>query len=393
MRQLGLTLACVVGVTPIAAAAAPGDPADQSKASTVAPLTVHPLPDPTAPPAATVKGPTDASGGGLWASIWPHDAYAERISGRVILTCDVDRYGLAESCQVAAETPPNRGFGQAALEMRPLLKLPPPGGGAADALENIAIDFNAPEATVDFAGPPVAKGNTMGASSTSGDIDMSSGNFSTIASRLPEKQAITMLDNPVWETAASFADVEAAYPAKGGGADGYAVDHCQVDRQGRLSGCQVTKEAPENRGFDRAALSLAAKFRVAPQSSAAPHRAELWVDIPIRFPAPRTAPDRSVTSPNWVSGFNPDEVLKIFPPEAAAKGITSGHGAARCVVRADGSLADCTPGPASPDGVGFSEATVRLASTMRMNPWRADGAPVDGAVVEVGVTFNLKAGS
>jgi TonB family protein len=214
MRRLGLALACVVGLTPVCAAAAPSVPADQPRASTVAPLTVHPLPDAKTPPTAIVNVPTDASGGGLWASIWPHDAYAERISGRVILTCNVDRYGLAESCEVAAETPPNKGFGKAALEMRPLIKLPPPGGRnrPAETVENIAIDFNAPEATVDFAGPPPGRHKL-----TSDDIDMSSGNFSTIANRLPEKRAITMLDNPVWESAPSFADVAAAYPAKGAG--------------------------------------------------------------------------------------------------------------------------------------------------------------------------------
>ena len=41
-------------------------------------------------------------------------------------------------------------------------------------------------------------------------------------------------------------------------------------------------------------------------------------------------------------------------------------------------------------GLGFSEAAVKLASTMRMNPWTIDGAPVDGAVVRVGVRLNLK---
>ena len=236
MRQLGLALACLVGVTPIAAAAAPDVPVRSAPmTSTVAPLHRAPAARPESPAGGVRQGSHGRLRRRSRASIWPHDAYAERISGRVILTCNVDRYGLAESC---------RGCGGDAAEQR--LR---PGGARdapfaeaaatrrrrpADAVENIAIDFNAPEATVDFAGPPVAKGNTMGASSTSADIDTSTGNFSAIANRLPEKQAITMLDNPVWESAPSFADVDAAYPAKGGGADGYAVDHCQVDRQGRF---------------------------------------------------------------------------------------------------------------------------------------------------------------
>jgi hypothetical protein len=33
---------------------------------------------------------------------------------------------------------------------------------------------------------------------------------------------------------------------------------------------------------------------------------------------------------------------------------------------------------------------VKLASTMRMNPWARDGTPVDGATIFLGVTLNLK---
>ena len=121
--MLQLAAAVALAVTPQNAEA------DRPGASaTVAPLTVHPLPDAKTPPAATVEVPTDDTHGGHWASIWPHDAYIARISGHVILQCGVDRYGIAEWCQVASETPAHKGFGQAALEMRPLLKLPPPGG-------------------------------------------------------------------------------------------------------------------------------------------------------------------------------------------------------------------------------------------------------------------------
>ena len=43
------------------------------------------------------------------------------------------------------------------------------------------------------------------------------------------------------------------------------------------------------------------------------------------------------------------------------------------------------------DGADFSEVAVRLASTMRMNPWTVDGQPVDGAVVRLGVQLKLRA--
>jgi TonB family protein len=174
------------------------------------------------------------------------------------------------------------------------------------------------------------------------------------------------------------------------GAEGYVVAHCEVSHAGALASCQITKEDPDNRGFGQAALRLAKRFRVAPEWATAPHNADLWVDVPIRFPAPGAGSSREVTSPYWVEGFDPDAALQVFPKEAADKGLTSGYGVARCVAAQNGSLTACQPQPGDPDGLGFSEAAVKLAATMRMNPWQRDGEPVDGAVVEVGVRLNLK---
>ena len=83
--------------------------------------------------------------------------------------------------------------------------------------------------------------------------------------------------------------------------------------------------------------------------------------------------------------------LTDAPPEAVAKGLKTGRGVARCVVAPDGALTGCTPAPGDPDGVGFSEAAVKLAASMRMNPWTADGGPVDGAVIRLPIRFNLAA--
>ena len=93
----------------------------------VSPLSVRALPKGKHPPiAVTVEVPDDETAtGGIWASVWPKDAYKDRINGHVVLRCNVDRYGLAETCEVAQESPEGKGFGEAALELRPTLKLKP----------------------------------------------------------------------------------------------------------------------------------------------------------------------------------------------------------------------------------------------------------------------------
>src|SRR5579885_2161734 len=146
------------------------------------------------------------------------------------------------------------------------------------------------------------------------------------------RRQIAMLNNPVWASTASYADLMRAYPSKGDGADGYGVAHCQVAKNGRLSGCMPIREDPPGRGFGKAAVALASKFTVSREWTSAPGHAALWVDVPIRFPAPGQAENRRITSPYWVAGFDPNQVLKIYPPEAIAKGIATGQGVAKCVV-------------------------------------------------------------
>lgn len=366
-----------------------GGPDLPEQAPTTAPVTVHaPAPSSRQPPAATVEAPSDDTAGGHWASIWPADAYREHIGGRVVLRCEVDRYGIAERCAVASETPQGKGFGEAALQMRTTLKLAPPRGpdGPTDAVMNIAIEFKPPPLNVDF-------GSDRGGGPTEGSMAAAAPQLTAFGNPLPEKRSITMLDNPVWASAPSRADVASVFPARAGAIEGYAVAHCRVGVQGYLSGCQIIKAAPEDRGFGEAALALASRFRVAPQWSVAPHRDELWVDVPIRFSAGGEADDRMIRNPYWVAGFDPEQALKLFPPEAAAKGLVTGRGVAECRVAAGGALGGCEPLESDPPGLGFDLAAAKLASTMRLNPWTSDGAPVDGAKALVNIRLNLKSGA
>jgi hypothetical protein len=308
-----------------AAAEAPAQPAP----NTVAPVTVTRA----QPVVATVKMASDDTAIGQYVSIWPTRAWQGGRSGKVTLSCKIDVHGLAEWCKVANETPEGRGFGAAALQLRPMLKLPPATGpdGPHDAVMDIAIDFKAPDSQY------------------------------------------------------SFDDLARAYPSEAGGVEGYAVAHCKVERSGALTHCLPVKEEPTGKGFGTAAKALAAKFRVEPTLAAQPHRDPLWVDIPMRITPPAKEP--TVMAPTWLTGFA--VTPKIFPPEAAAQGVTTGRGVARCTVIRDGTLAGCTPEPGEPEGVGFSEAAAKLASTLKMNLWSADAQPVEGGVVHIAIRLNL----
>ena len=265
-----------------AGAVVAASPAPQSP-TPVSPLTVQALPKGQHPPVAvTVSVPVDENTmGGVWASVWPADAFRDRISGHVVLRCDVDRYGLAETCDVADESPAGKGFGQAALELRTTLKLKPAVGadGPVDAVMNIAIEFKAPDPQFIVLDTP------GGAVEGCGQLKPPCPEWHVIGNPLP-RRPVTLLDNPVWIRTVSYAELMRAYPAKAGDIDGYAVAHCHVKANGDLEGCEVIKEDPEKRGFGDAALALAPKFKVSPDWTTAPHRGDLWVDIPFRFPSP-----------------------------------------------------------------------------------------------------------
>lgn len=59
------------------------------------------------------------------AGVYPQRAGAERVSGKVILQCRVRATGLLSDCVVADETPPDYGFGEAALQLVPAFLMKP----------------------------------------------------------------------------------------------------------------------------------------------------------------------------------------------------------------------------------------------------------------------------
>lgn len=317
--------------------------------------------------ATTVEMQGDDSAGGTYVTVWPKTAYQVRANGEATLSCLIDAYGLAETCSVVAETPPGRGFGRAALELRTTFRMTPAMGanGPEASTMSFVIHFKAP------------------------DSQFSPSGFLALRNPLAMRD-VTMMDHPIWVQAAGFDDLAQAYPAGAGNVEGYAVAHCRVQGSGELSSCQIIKQSPEHLGFGKAALGLMDKFKILPALAATPAGAPIWVDLPIRFPAPGGSGQHQVNSPIWLVRFDPANAPKVFPPQATAKGLTSGVGVARCIVGPDGGLTGCAPAPGDPDGLGFSDAAVTLASVMKMNLWSADASPVVGAVALIKIRMNLQ---
>jgi hypothetical protein len=197
---------------------------------------------------------------------------------------------------------------------------------------------------------------------------------------------------PRWVQAPTFADVGAAFPTVVRG-DGDVTVRCKVWSEGAIGDCRLRDERPAGAGFAKAALSLIKRFRANMDGIVWRLGDNLVADLKIHFTDPRSAEfvERRIAQPTWLTEADPAQAAALFPVAASAKGLRTGRGVASCGVAADGRLEDCVPLPGDPDGLGFSEAAVKIASVMRMNPWTDAGGPVDGAHVRLPIRFDLSA--
>jgi hypothetical protein len=197
-----------------------------------------------------------------------------------------------------------------------------------------------------------------------------------------QARRVTLMDSRGWASAPGFDELAAAYPAEGGGVEGYVVVHCKMDPKGALNHCMAAQETPTGHGFGKAAVALAPRFRVSPEVMAsAPKGAPVEVDVPVRFPPPAEARDRTVHAPIWVTGYDLPTLLRDFNPPGARPASPGAQ--VKCQVGADGGLVGCETELTSPDGAAYDRAAVALASKLRMTLWSAEAGPVAGGVVHL----------
>ena len=92
----------------------------------------------------------------------------------------------------------------------------------------------------------------------------------------------------------------------------------------------------------------------------------------------------------WLTKMNPEYAAKLFPAPAAAAGLKTGVGTVECTIKHDGGLEPCAVVSEQPPGLGFGDAALQIAAVMKMNPWTAQGDPVDGARIRLPVRLELQ---
>jgi hypothetical protein len=280
----------------------------------------------------------------------------------VELSCAVNVHGLPEGCRVVSEKPTNMGFGAAALLLTPDFLFKPATVNGRPVPGDVRIPVHFKPAPGAPAGPLPLPGDRF-----------------------------TFLNHPTWSAAPTFADIAAAYPASGAGPGGYSAFRCEVDVNGALKKCDLLREEPSGKGFGRAARGLIGKFRMVVQPDMAAIQGPKEINLPIRLidPSGPEFTSRRLGEPTWIKVLDPSQVQAVFPSEAAGRGLTTGLGVASCTVGADGYLKDCAPARADPEGLGFAEAAVKVASVLQINLWTQEGGPVDGAKLQLPIRFKL----
>ena len=100
---------------------------------------------------------------------------------------------------------------------------------------------------------------------------------------LPARAAVTT--QPEWRQRPTWRDIDRVFPhgPRARGLSGAALMTCKVNRLGQLAECAIVQEVPPGNGFGEAALKLADKFEMRPQTKNGIPVDGGVVRIPLRF--------------------------------------------------------------------------------------------------------------
>jgi hypothetical protein len=186
------------------------------------------------------------------------------------------------------------------------------------------------------------------------------------------------------------------YPAaaRAAGVEGSAILKCARNQHLTVKNCVLVSETPAGQGFGAAAMAMAALSPDNPKLDFPdePAKPPEQVEVQFTLRPPEIHPDltsmtHTLLKPAIVTAPSNAQIQAAYPERALADQV-EGRAAMDCVVLASGKLSRCQVAGELPAGYGFGQATLDLAGDFVMKARQVDGAPVDGAMVRVGVSFS-----
>ena len=181
------------------------------------------------------------------ASVIPPDLARKGISGSAKIRCVVTVDGTLDQCAVVEESPPDSGYGAAALRASKLFHMRPRlvgGVRTGGAIVTVPIRFN-----------------------------------------LPGQEPPTPIVKPDWRLRPDWDDLVRLYPPEAlrAGVVGKVKLRCVVSVIGVLEQCAVLSESPPEYGFGASALAMTRYFAWRPQTVNGVPVGGVPVDIPVDF--------------------------------------------------------------------------------------------------------------
>lgn len=209
---------------------------------------------------------------------------------------------------------------------------------------------------------------------------------------LPAPEPAPFVTQPVWLKRPNGEDL-ARYRPEDARVSGRAVIECEVSGRGLLQYCRVLEETPGEQ-YGKAALAIAAKFRMGPQDKAGSPTVGRKVRIPLAWSLPTVAASAADRPPPTIDGLprwralpSGQDFLRAYPRQALRDGL-AGRAVISCGVLASGLLSDCSVTEETPSGSGFGSASLSLAPMFRLSPVDREGKSVEGAVVRIPLVWN-----
>ena len=167
-----------------------------------------------------------------------------------------------------------------------------------------------------------------------------------------------VITNPDWLHKPGPEDFSQYWPT-GASSTGMATIQCDVTAKGKLAGCVVLAEAPQEQGFGAAALKIATHFQMRPKTLDGQPVGGGSFATTIHFTY------AGIRTPQWVRRPTEAEIQEAWPPGARG---TPGQAVLNCWINSKGGLTNCNVDKETPRGMGFGAAALKLAPVIRLTP-------------------------